>query len=52
MSDDYNNSQSYYSNDEEKTNFQAKASYSFHQYLDNQSKNLILDEKHKPICDF
>ena len=32
--------------------FQTKASYSFHQYLDNQSKNLILDEKHKPICDF
>ena len=52
VSNDYDNSQSYYSNDEENTNFQTKASYSFHQYLDNQSKNLILDEKHKPICDF
>ena len=52
MSNDYDNSQNYYSNDEENTNFQTKASYSFHQYLDNQSKNLILDEKHKPICDF
>ena len=52
MSDDYDNSQNYYSSEEENTNFQTKASYSFHQYLDNQSKNLILDEKHKPICDF
>ena len=52
MSDDYDNSQNYYSSEEENTNFQTKASYSFHQYLDNQSKNLIIDEKHKPICDF
>ncbi len=52
MSDDYDNSQNYYSSEQENTNFQTKASYSFHQYLDNQSKNLILDEKHKPICDF
>ena len=52
MSDDYDNSQNYFSSEEENTNFQTKASYSFHQYLDNQSKNLILDEKHKPICDF
>ena len=52
MSDDYDNSQNYYSGDEENTSFQTKASYSFHQYLDNQSKNLILDKEHKPICDF
>ena len=52
MSDDYDNSQNYFSSEEENTNFQTKASYSFHQYLDNQSKNLILDEKYKPICDF
>ena len=52
MSDDYDNSQNYYSSEEENTNFQTKASISFHQYLDNQSKNLILDEKYKPICDF
>ena len=52
MSDDYDNSQNYYSSEEENTNFQTKSSFSFHQYLDNQSKNLILDEKHKPICDF
>ena len=50
--DDYDHSQNYYSGDEENTSFQTKASYSFHQYLDNQSKNLILDEKYKPICDF
>ena len=52
MSDDYDNSQNYFSSEEENTNFQTKASYSFHQYLDNQSKNLILDKEHKPICDF
>jgi len=52
MSDDFDHSQSYYKGDEENTSFQTKASYSFHQYLDNQSKNLILDEKYKPICDF
>ena len=52
MSDDYDHSQNYYSGDEENTSFQTKDSYSFHQYLDNQSKNLILDEKYKPICDF
>ena len=52
MSEDYDHNQNYYSGDEENTSFQTKASYSFHQYLDNQSKNLILDEKYKPICDF
>ena len=52
MSDNYDNSQSYYSNDESKTNFQTKSSYSFHQYLDNQSKNLILTEEDRPLCDF
>ena len=52
MSDNYDNSQSYYSNDESNTNFQTKSSYSFHQYLDNQSKNLILTEEDRPLCDF
>lgn len=52
ISDDYDNSQNYYSGEEENTNFQTKASFSFHQYLDDQSKNLILNEKHKPICEF
>ena len=52
MSNDYDTNQNYYSSEEENTNFQTKASYSFHQYLDNQSKNLILNENHKPICDF
>tara|TARA_Y100001935_G_scaffold11059_1_gene8672 strand:- start:2317 stop:3738 length:1422 start_codon:yes stop_codon:yes gene_type:complete len=52
MSDNYENSQNFYSNDEGTPNFQTKSSYSFHQYLDNQSKNLILSEGHKPLCDF
>lgn len=52
ISDDYDNSQNYYSGEEENTNFQTKATFSFHQYLDDQSKNLILNEKHKPICEF
>ena len=44
--------QSYYSNQEEEKNFQRKSSVSFHQFLDNQSKNLILSESEKPICEF
>tara|TARA_B100000900_G_C20596426_1_gene723609 strand:- start:2080 stop:3507 length:1428 start_codon:yes stop_codon:yes gene_type:complete len=52
MSEDYDTSQNYYSNDETNTSFQTKSSYSFHQYLDNQSKNLIIEEEFKPICDF
>ena len=48
--DNYN--QNYYSNQEEKTNFQTKESLSFHQFLDNQSKNLILTYSEKPICEF
>ena len=44
--------QSYYSNQEEEKNFQRKSSISFHQFLDNQSKNLILSESEKPICEF
>ena len=48
--DNYN--QNNYSNQEEKTNFQTKESLSFHQFLDNQSKNLILTDSEKPICEF
>ena len=44
--------QNYYSNQEESTNFQTKESISFHQFLDNQSKNLILGDLEKPICEF
>ena len=44
--------QNYYSNQEERTNFQTKESISFHQFLDNQSKNLILADLEKPICEF
>ena len=44
--------QSYYSNQEEEKNFQRKSSVSFHQFLDNQSKNLILSDSEKPICEF
>ena len=44
--------QNYYSNQEESTNFQTKESISFHQFLDNQSKNLILADSEKPICEF
>ena len=44
--------QNYYSNQEESTNFQTKESISFHQFLDNQSKNLILSDLEKPICEF
>jgi RNA polymerase sigma-54 factor len=42
----------YYSNQEENNNFQTKESVSFHQFLDNQSKNLILTDSEKPICEF
>jgi RNA polymerase sigma-54 factor len=52
MTEDYDKSQNYHSNDEANLNFQTKASYSFHQYLDNQSKNIIIIDRHKPICDF
>ena len=48
--EDFN--QNYYSNQEENTNFQTKSSLSFHQFLDNQSKNLILKNSEKPICEF
>ena len=41
-----------YSNQAENTNFQTKESVSFHQFLDNQSKNLILTDSEKPICEF
>jgi len=45
-------SQNYYSSDDVRTNFQTKSTLSFHQYLDNQSRNLILNEDEKPICEF
>ena len=48
--DNYN--LNYYSNQEENNNFQTKESISFHQFLDNQSKNLILTDSEKPICEF
>ena len=48
--DNYN--QNYSSNQEENTNFQTKESISFHQFLDNQSKNLILTDSEQPICEF
>jgi RNA polymerase sigma-54 factor len=48
--DNYN--LNYYSNQEENNNFQTKESVSFHQFLDNQSKNLILTDLEKPICEF
>ena len=48
--DDY--SQNFYSTNEENNNFQTKSSPSFHQYLDNQSRNLILNDKEKPLCEF
>ena len=41
-----------YSNEEKSTNFQTKSTLSFHQFLDNQSKNLILTDSEKPICEF
>ena len=44
--------QNYYTNQEESTNYQTKESISFHQFLDNQSKNLILTDSEKPICEF
>ena len=45
-------SQNFYSTSEENNNFQTKSSPSFHQYLDNQSRNLILNDKEKPLCEF
>ena len=47
---DYN--QNFYTTNEENNNFQTKSSQSFHQYLDNQSRNLILSDKEKPLCEF
>ena len=49
-SNDYN--QNFYSTNEENNNFQTKSSPSFHQFLDNQSRNLILSDKEKPLCEF
>ena len=49
-SEDYN--QNYYSSDDANTNFQTKSSLSFHQYLDSQSRNLILNKNEEPICEF
>ncbi|MCH1444180.1 MAG: RNA polymerase factor sigma-54 [Flavobacteriaceae bacterium] len=48
--EDFN--QNYYSNQDENTNYQTKSSLSFHQFLDNQSNNLILKDIEKPICEF
>ena len=45
-------SQNYYSNPEDNSNFQTKSTLSFHQFLDTQSKNLILKDSEKPICEF
>ena len=45
-------SQNFYSTNEENNNFQTKSSPSFHQYLDNQSRNLILNDREKPLCEF
>ena len=45
-------SQNFYTKNEENNNFQTKSSPSFHQYLDNQSRNLILSDKEKPLCEF
>ena len=45
-------SQNFYSTNEENNNFQTKSSPSFHQYLDNQSRNLILNDEEKPLCEF
>ena len=45
-------SQNFYSTNEENNNFQTKSSPSFHQYLDNQSRNLILNNREKPLCEF
>ena len=42
----------FYSTNEENNNFQTKSSPSFHQYLDNQSLNLILNDREKPLCEF
>ena len=45
-------SQNFYSTNEENNNFQTKSSPSFHQYLENQSRNLILNDDEKPLCEF
>ncbi len=45
-------SQNFYSTNEENNSFQTKSSPSFHQYLDNQSRNLILNDREKPLCEF
>ena len=45
---------SYYNNSNDSSNKEIPVSggISFHQFLDNQAKNLILDEADKPIADF
>jgi RNA polymerase sigma-54 factor len=48
--DDFN--QNFYSTNEENNNFQTKSTPSFHQHLDNQSRNLILNDVEKPLCEF
>ena len=45
-------SQNFYSTNDENYNFQTKSSPSFHQYLENQSRNLILSDREKPLCEF
>ena len=45
-------SQNFYSTNEENNNFQTKSTPSFHQYLDSQSRNLILNDREKPLCEF
>tara|TARA_B100001063_G_scaffold73802_1_gene68026 strand:- start:2533 stop:3891 length:1359 start_codon:yes stop_codon:yes gene_type:complete len=53
LSDENDNfNDNFYSTNEENNNFQTKSSQSFHQYLDNQSRNLILNDKEKPLCEF
>ena len=44
----------YYNNSDDSSNKEIPVSggISFHQFLDNQAKNLILDEADKPIADF
>ena len=53
LTDDINDyNQNFYTTNEGNNNFQTKSSPSFHQYLDNQSRNLILSDKEKPLCEF
>ena len=52
LTDESDNYNSYYSTQEENNSFQTKSSLSFHQFLDNQSRNLILNDFEKPLCEF